>query len=312
MRVNIAETEPRLEIFVSMDKKKRDCALITDFPRQLIEALRIELTSLTDLYTILHVPLESIDTFLVEKGIISGTSMSSQSDSAMTHEHNGPAPSPQKLQREGNEENQSYSTSYTRSVPEQRNAAALTILARAQPPTRSLSSHVRGASPIPWLGSHESPNSNTVEQNHGSNPGRNPEDVQPTLAANSSIFSPANRNRNRDRLQNLARGANGAASSQTARAIHVQNSGNVTGFDLRALGVALEDPQRTPPSISLNRSQHGYRPRQIPDRNEQERARDFEIGFLGEQFVRDAIYINARKALIVSGLHTATRHTAAT
>lgn len=40
VRVDGSEAFPNLEIFVSEDKRKRDCARITDLPRQMIAALK--------------------------------------------------------------------------------------------------------------------------------------------------------------------------------------------------------------------------------------------------------------------------------
>lgn len=72
IRVNTGEgTEPALDIYLSSDKSKRDYALLTDFPNQLLEALQIRaFDAAADLHQYLGVPLESLNILLVGKGIM--------------------------------------------------------------------------------------------------------------------------------------------------------------------------------------------------------------------------------------------------
>ena len=61
MQVNAtgATTRPTLEIYLSSDKSKRECALVTDFPNQLVDALKIEpVDIIVELHQFLEVPLE--------------------------------------------------------------------------------------------------------------------------------------------------------------------------------------------------------------------------------------------------------------
>lgn len=61
-----------LEIYVSVDKDTRDCALLTDFPGQLIAALELQPANLPDLQLFLQVPLASLKTLLIKQGISGG------------------------------------------------------------------------------------------------------------------------------------------------------------------------------------------------------------------------------------------------
>lgn len=62
----------KLEIFFSANKQSRECALIVDFPEQLVAALKLEPANLPDLSSLLSVPLASLKALLVKKGITGG------------------------------------------------------------------------------------------------------------------------------------------------------------------------------------------------------------------------------------------------
>ena len=65
------DREPSLNIYLSSDTSKRDCALVTDFPNQLIEALEIRPhDAVAELHQYLEVPFQSLDALLVRKGIV--------------------------------------------------------------------------------------------------------------------------------------------------------------------------------------------------------------------------------------------------
>ena len=73
VKVSMGEDETtKLEIYVSAERHMRDCALITDFPEQLIEALKLEPADLPALCPLLQVPLASMKALLIRKGIIGG------------------------------------------------------------------------------------------------------------------------------------------------------------------------------------------------------------------------------------------------
>ena len=64
------EKDAQLDIYVSAHGQTRECALVTDFPKQLMNALGIKATELPELRDLLQVPLASLNAFLVKKGIV--------------------------------------------------------------------------------------------------------------------------------------------------------------------------------------------------------------------------------------------------
>lgn len=62
--------------------------MITEFPQQLIEALQIEPADLSDLNIFLQVPLDLLNTLLIQKGIISGVSGDDYAETLVDEEMN--------------------------------------------------------------------------------------------------------------------------------------------------------------------------------------------------------------------------------
>lgn len=70
VRVNIVEDgSSKLEVCVSTNAHKRDCALVTDFPEQLVSELELEPGDLPELHPLLQVPISALRTLLRRKGI---------------------------------------------------------------------------------------------------------------------------------------------------------------------------------------------------------------------------------------------------
>lgn len=85
VKVSPGEDETaKLEIFVSANKHTRDCALITDFPEQLVATLELEPADLPDLLPLLRVSLASLKALLIKKGITGGDAVDDNEDSQRT------------------------------------------------------------------------------------------------------------------------------------------------------------------------------------------------------------------------------------
>ncbi|KAK8912646.1 hypothetical protein VCV18_012325 [Metarhizium anisopliae] len=71
---------PRLVIYVSANEVVRSCALITDFPQQVVEALALKPNNLPHLQAILQVQRGSLKTLLIKRGISGGNAADEYED----------------------------------------------------------------------------------------------------------------------------------------------------------------------------------------------------------------------------------------
>jgi hypothetical protein len=98
-------------------------------------------------------------------------------------------------------------------------------------------------------------------------------------------YSAHNRDRNRDRLRGFARNVDPRPVLQFSR-FSSQARNTESAFDMSTLDRALETAEVAPvPNPVQVNSSSLQRAGPIPNRNDEQRARDFEVGFLGEQFV---------------------------
>jgi len=137
---------------------------------------------------------------------------------------------------------------------------------------------------------HESQIRNTLESNSNLNIQRRADEAPPAPVRVSIIYNVVNRNQNMGRIQRFARTASAISDAVTgAQTRNVRASHSRDGsFDLRVLSEALENSPSNSSSAMVN-VQHVYQRRR--DHNEEETARDFEVGFLGEQFVSVTFYL---------------------
>lgn len=296
VRINIISEgrQPSLEIYLSSDPSKRDCALVTDFPNQLIEALQIRpFDAVAELHQYLEVPLESLDTLLVRKGIVGGVQSSSTNLGIPESEEDGRDEPSYHAHQSQRREVVSPSA-----FPERRSSATplaapmgqlLTPLAAAtgtgtpssQPP--SIPDFVSSVSTI------ESPFRNASASSSLLTPTERRRDeaspMEPVTPA--GLYSPSNRGRNTDRLRLLAQHSSAGHNVSIHDASNTTNTSNAATFDMTEVGSALQDAEASVAHSALVSSQGARRPQQmlVPNRNQAERARDFEIGFLGEHYV---------------------------
>lgn len=274
----------RLEIVVSAKRNIRDCALIEDFPEQLVEALELEPADLPDLHRVLQVPLASLKALLIRKGITDG-------DAANNYEETSVAEST----RQEDWQNASDGIHNTNSEDEPTSLAgsdrsdfarATTIectraSARSEAAYINLRPHVqprprsRPSTPRPPSRDHMRAPPNEI-------PEERPDIPRPSAAG---LYSMGNRDRNRERVQEYARNADLGSSSRIRRS-NPQSGGGDGTFDMTAIREILNSTERYTISIpaQVNPSPR-RRAATIPNRNEEGMARDFEVGFLGEQFV---------------------------
>ena len=113
-----------------------------------------------------------------------------------------------------------------------------------------------------------------------------PRDPSPTPRPPAAgLYSAINRNQNRTRIESFAQNADPASSSRHKRFIF-QFGGGGGMYDMTTMWDALDADDSAPMSapIQVNVSPR-RRANLIKNRNKEEVARDFEVGFLGEQFV---------------------------
>lgn len=117
-----------------------------------------------------------------------------------------------------------------------------------------------------------------------------PDEVPPTQPVTTAgLYSTSNRGQNIDRLRLLAQNSSTGHNVSINNTSNTTNTPNAAAFDMTELGSALEDAQASEAPSALVSIQSARRPRPmlVPNRNQEERARDFEIGFLGEYYVSD-------------------------
>jgi hypothetical protein len=286
VRVNAtsATTQPTLEIFLSSDKSKRECALLTDFPNQLVDALKIEPVDITtDLHQFLEVPLASLNVLLVNKGIVGGfPSPPNDAETPAVDEIRGNERTHFEEQLQNHESVSSLATApFETTIMESPTSSAATVEA-AIPSLQQLSSthafNFRASVPQNSFRSPFGPNGQLT-------PSEEPVEAQSVEAVVTiGTYSTTNRSRNTDRIRHFALDPHTVSSSQTQNLRRTLSTHDAV-FDLTELSLALQEVQ--PAQVHVQRATL-RRTRLIPDRNPDERARDFEVGFLGEHFVSDS------------------------
>ena len=278
VKVSIGEDKTaKLEIYVSASRHMRNCALITDFPEQLVAALELEPAEvdLPDLHLLLQVPLASLKTLLVRRGITGGDTADDYEEISGTDFVN------EASQSQGDDASTRSANSVWSDSSESVIVESTRASARSEAANPTLRPHVDHRPGFrlttPELQSQDQLN---VPSDEG--PSERP---VTSYTAVAGLYSTANRNRNRERLQGFARNADPASSSRPGRARGQSGDGGGS-FDMSTLRETLEAAEPTPVSTPI---QVNPNPRRrtgpIRNRDKEEMARDFEVGFLGEQFV---------------------------
>ena len=295
---NIGEgREPSLDIYLSSDTSKRDCALVTDFPNQLIEALQIRPhDAVAELYQYLEVPFQSLDALLVRKGIV-GEVPSSSANLGTPGSDEAGADESSYLEHQS----QSREVILPSASPERRPSATplaapmgqlLTPLAAATGQAASSSRPPSNPDFVSRVSAIQSPFRNPFAPSNLPTPPEGLDEAPPTEPVTTAgLYSTSNRGRNIDRLRRLAQNSSTGHNVSINNTSNTTNTPNAAAFDMTELGSALEDAQASAaPSARVSiSSARQPRPILVPNRNQEERARDFEIGFLGEYYVSDHI-----------------------
>ncbi|KAH8697486.1 putative heterokaryon incompatibility protein [Talaromyces proteolyticus] len=284
VKVSLGEDETaKLEIFVSANKHARDCALITDIPEQLVAALELEPADLPDLHPLLRVPLASLKALLIKKGITGGDTADDSEETLVADSVNEDSLS----QSDGSchDSGDDASTMSASGVSSDSEGSAIVQCTRASARSEAANTTLR-----PHMHHRPSfrPTTPQLQSQYHLNlpsdesPRERPVTPRPTAAG---LYSTDNRNRNRALIQGFALNADPASSSGRGRSSG-QSGGGGSAIDMSTLREALEAAEPTLVSTPI---QVNSNPRRwagpIPNRNEEEMARDFEVGFLGEQFV---------------------------
>lgn len=296
MKVNdtSGSADPVLEIYLSSEQKKRECALVTDFPKQLLEALKVRpFDAANELHQYLEVPLESLNMLLVRKGIIGeipsspASSDSSKSDEMSDNEDQSQRRAPLVTPE------QSSSVTSLATPPTELSRLLAPLAAQSVPSTQS----PRDPEPISRTLGVETSLSNSVSPSDFTIALGRPEEEPPIEPVTTAgIYSTSNRSRNREILELFAHSLpnqNGSRGETT----HSVDNLIEAAFDMTQLQSALEDSQASVVSAASVSVRSAGRPRgrHIPDRSQEDRARDFEIGFLGEHYVSDPVTCPIRR-----------------
>lgn len=249
VKVSLGEdNKEKLEIFVSANKQMRDCALIVDLPKQLVAALKLEPADLPDLSSLLSVPRASLKVLQVKMGFTSGNTEDENEEHLVADLVNDNSRS-----RRGSSSDDSGDDS------------SMTFRSGVSSETSTSQVHL---------------------QNHqNSQFDESPRDrpFTPHLTA-AGLYSSINRDQNRTRIQRFAQNAD-LISSSRGEIFQFGAGGGI--FHMSALREALDanEPASVSTPVHIGFSPH-RRPNPIRNRNEEEKGRDTEVGFLGEQFVR--------------------------
>jgi hypothetical protein len=282
----VEDQDPKLKIYVSTDKYLRECALITDFPRQLISALELEPIELLKLHGVLQVPLTSLNELMITEGITdgfdsedSGDSNSEDNDSEDndSEDNDSEDNEAQDIQSESSGQRSHDNTlEISASGVHTDNIGSIVI------DSVSVSARSEIRQTTPRVNVNNSSRSRAISPGSSPHPNRSSNASPDGPLATSrltatSIYTTDNRNRNRRRIQSFAQHA-GVTSTTPGR------NGDV--FDMEKLRGALEEAGpalfATSNEVSSNTNEP-IQPNQ--NRNEEQKNRDFEVGFLGELFV---------------------------
>lgn len=276
--VKVREDETaELEIFVSANNDARHCALLTDFPEQLVAALDLEPADLPDLRPLLQVPLASLKALLIRKGITGADAADDSEETLVADSVNEDSQSQSDGSFDDSDEDalsSSPSGFHSDSEGSPIVEHMLRASARSEAVNTTLRPDVRRRSSFrPTTTRHQShyqPNSSPDES-----PRDRPVTPRPTAAG---LYSTDNRGRNLTFIQGFARNAAPAPSSRLGRSSG-QSGGSGDAFNMSPLRETLGSVP-----VQVNSSSR-RRAGRIMNRNEEEMARDFEVGFLGEHFV---------------------------
>jgi hypothetical protein len=277
------DEDGRLNIYVSMDRQTRECALLTDFPMQLVAALELKPAHFPDLHLFLQVPLNSLRTLMIRKGFTGGDDVDHCEQNLVAVLNNQDMQSHSEL---GDDDNQDEVRELATSLVDADSTEHVVIYSTSA----SASSEAAHTALQPSVRSRPSIRPTALEPrpNEPSNmpsdvsPHRRPVTPRPTILG---PYSAQNRDRNRDQLRGFARNMDRTPVPRLSRS-NRQSRNPDSAFDLSALSQALETTglAPVPESVQVDSSSR-QRAGPIPNRNDEQRARDFEVGFLGEQFV---------------------------
>ncbi|KAF2105467.1 hypothetical protein BDV96DRAFT_655610 [Lophiotrema nucula] len=261
-----------LHIYLSSNQDRRACALVTDLPAQILEAIGINLTEAPELYQILDVPVESLGILLMKKGIIGN--LLSSSDHASDSE-------------ESNEEEDTVDTEgighegfQTTAEAGQQWSSSTPANSRASPTfSRHLDSGTRH--------NHSDLGSTDSSRVRGAPPETS--NREPSMRGSSSIgiYNESNRSRNTAPVRHFASRANAYGSNPSQQRRDMSNADS-DAFNMSGLGAALDLQTPLVSGVTVNNALEAparLSARSMPERNEDARARGFEVGFLGENFI---------------------------
>jgi hypothetical protein len=236
-----------------------------------MEALELEPADLPKFHQLLQVPLSSLNDLMIREGFTDGANSDNTEDNA-SGDNASEDDEDLDSQSEGSDEGIRDAISETSTSGVNADNIRSVVVDSISVSARSGTSQ-----PTPRLDVHDS--------------------LRSRVTTATGIYSADNRYRNTRRIQSFAQDAGVIPG-------YPRGSGGI--FDMNTLRGALEEvsPALSPTPIGVYLTSN-QRVRSNKDRTEEQRARDFEVGFLGEQFVSAfATLILPRSLLNVRQVYT--------
>lgn len=287
-------SQPLLEIYLTTNLPKRQCALVSKLAAQLVEELDIHpIDIISGVSQLLLVPHLALDELLIENGVIGkSTTKTNIEEIWIPGEAIRDSQIGNRVQPEVEDPNSSTHSRLSSNLVVQKSRSMSTISSTEI--AEEATTHLRRTrNQVSVLRASNSSDHIRVlsERQMARNSLEEPAETMPLEPVTTAeIYNAFNRSRNINRLRDFAR------ITETILSVRGQRNRprmNIRGsvFDLNELELALQetDPVLSPVIPMAVRPNH-HRIGGISDRTPDQRARDFEVGFLGEYFVSSFIH----------------------
>jgi hypothetical protein len=292
------DSQSLLEIYLSTNLPKRECAMVSKLAAQLLEALNVDSVDiLSGVFQLLLVPHFALDEFLMENGVTGRTtSRSETTGSGIPDEAIWDDQISDIVQPEVEDLNSSTHSRLSSNSVAQTSESTSTVSStdsstdsseevRAQLlRTRNQVSVLRASTSLDQV---RVPSEVQMARNSLEEPS---ETVPLEPVTTAEIYNTFNRDRNINRLRDFARNTE-TVSSVRGQRNRRRTSGSGLAFDLSELELALQEIDLTLSTVTPMAVRPNHRRiLGISDRTPDQKARDFEVGFLGEYFVSPSIH----------------------
>jgi hypothetical protein len=270
--------QPSLEIYLSTDMAKRQCAVVTTLASQLVEALEIHTVDIaSEVSQLLLVPVSALDQVLMEHGIVGETISQSQiRNEAIEVNQFDEGLDPEVENSNSSIHSQLDSMSVAQASESDSTDSSEDVVEMLTARLRGNQNHYVSAprSSTPPVQVRAPLEGHTVRDSLEMPLARSATET----ATTARTYNANNRGQNIDRLRNFARNTETVFNPQAQRTRRRPSVPDGV-FDLEDLEVALDETELVPSPVAptINRMIH--------NRTSEQWERDFEVGFLGEYFV---------------------------